>query len=88
MKAQERHRSRVVSRGFPRIKAEALALVQQALAANDPYALAFMDIRMPPGWDGVETIERIWQGLSGFADGALLGVSDYTGRSHPSFWPH
>ena len=24
------------------------------------YALAFVDMRMPPGWDGLETIERLW----------------------------
>lgn len=41
--------------------AEGLAAVQRAIAENDPYALVFMDIRMPPGWDGIETIERIWQ---------------------------
>jgi signal transduction histidine kinase len=23
--------------------------------------MAFVDMRMPPGWDGVETIERLWQ---------------------------
>ncbi|MFT5432267.1 MAG: two-component system NtrC family sensor kinase [Myxococcota bacterium] len=40
--------------------AEALAMVQAALAASDPYQMVFMDVRMPPGWDGVETLERIW----------------------------
>jgi len=35
--------------------------VQQALQAGLPYAMAFVDMRMPPGWDGVETIEHIWQ---------------------------
>ncbi len=40
---------------------EALEMVQAALAAGRPFALAFMDVRMPPGWDGVETITRIWQ---------------------------
>ena len=35
--------------------------VQQAVAAGQPYAVAFVDMRMPPGWDGVETIRRIWQ---------------------------
>jgi two-component system, NtrC family, sensor kinase len=39
----------------------ALACVQAALAAGRPYALAFVDTRMPPGWDGVETIERLWR---------------------------
>lgn len=40
---------------------EGLALVQASLQAGRPYALAFVDMRMPPGWDGVETIERLWQ---------------------------
>jgi diguanylate cyclase (GGDEF)-like protein/PAS domain S-box-containing protein len=40
---------------------EALAMVMAALAQNRPYAMAFVDMRMPPGWDGVETVERLWQ---------------------------
>src|SRR5947209_9548069 len=40
---------------------EALEMVKQALADDRPYALAFVDVRMPPGWDGVETIARIWE---------------------------
>jgi PAS domain S-box-containing protein len=40
---------------------EGLEMVKQALAENRPYALAFVDVRMPPGWDGVETIARIWE---------------------------
>ncbi len=40
---------------------EALEMVKQSLAENRPYAMAFVDVRMPPGWDGVETIARIWE---------------------------
>jgi two-component system NtrC family sensor kinase len=40
---------------------EGLALAREALQAGRPHALAFVDMRMPPGWDGVETIERLWQ---------------------------
>ena len=40
---------------------EALDRVVSAGAEGRPYALAFVDMRMPPGWDGVETIERLWQ---------------------------
>ena len=40
---------------------EGLEMVKQALAENRPYALAFVDVRMPPGWDGIETIARIWE---------------------------
>ena len=34
--------------------------VRTALASGRPYALAFVDMRMPPGWDGLETIQRLW----------------------------
>jgi diguanylate cyclase (GGDEF)-like protein/PAS domain S-box-containing protein len=39
---------------------EALEKVRSALDGNRPYALAFVDMRMPPGWDGVETVEHLW----------------------------
>jgi len=39
---------------------EGVARVQEALQAGRPYALAFVDMRMPPGWDGLETIQRLW----------------------------
>jgi len=35
----------------------ALTLVQLARNKGLPYAVAFVDMRMPPGWDGLETIE-------------------------------
>lgn len=40
---------------------DGLREVEAALAAGDPIQVAFVDIRMPPGWDGVETIERLWK---------------------------
>lgn len=40
---------------------EGLDKVVQARDAQRPFALAFVDMRMPPGWNGVETIERLWQ---------------------------
>ena len=40
---------------------EGVAMVERSLLADRPYAMAFVDMRMPPGWDGVETIERLWQ---------------------------
>ena len=36
-------------------------MVQDAMKAERPYAVAFVDMRMPPGWDGVETVEHLWQ---------------------------
>jgi diguanylate cyclase (GGDEF)-like protein/PAS domain S-box-containing protein len=40
---------------------EALEKLRTALGENRPYALAFIDMRMPPGWDGVETVEHLWR---------------------------
>jgi len=39
---------------------EGLARVAEAFKAGRPYAVAFVDVRMPPGWDGVETTARLW----------------------------
>jgi two-component system, sensor histidine kinase and response regulator len=39
---------------------EGFEIVQRAQAAGRPFAMAFVDMRMPPGWDGLETIQRIW----------------------------
>ena len=40
---------------------DGLELVRKAVAEDRPYGMAFVDMRMPPGWDGVETIEHLWQ---------------------------
>jgi len=40
--------------------AGALDLAEAAGKEGKPYAVAFVDMRMPPGWDGLETIERLW----------------------------
>lgn len=40
---------------------EGLEIVQRAVKAGQPFAMAFVDVRMPPGWDGVETVARIWK---------------------------
>jgi diguanylate cyclase len=34
---------------------------RQALGEGRPYSVAFVDMRMPPGWDGLETIEHLWE---------------------------
>lgn len=40
---------------------DGLAQVAQAMEQGLPFAMAFVDMRMPPGWDGLETIKRIWE---------------------------
>ncbi|TLY71359.1 MAG: EAL domain-containing protein [Gammaproteobacteria bacterium] len=32
-----------------------------ALAEGRPYSVAFVDMRMPPGWDGLETVKHLWK---------------------------
>ena len=39
---------------------EGIERVRSALVEGQPYAMAFVDMRMPPGLDGLETIERLW----------------------------
>jgi len=39
----------------------AFFMVQLARNEGRPYAVAFVDMRMPPGWDGLETIEHLWE---------------------------
>jgi diguanylate cyclase (GGDEF)-like protein len=39
---------------------EGVTMAQQALVEGRPYAMAFVDMRMPPGWDGLKTIEQLW----------------------------
>ncbi|HEX3627546.1 MAG TPA: ATP-binding protein [Verrucomicrobiae bacterium] len=57
---------------------EALALVEAALKANDPFSLAFIDIRMPPGWDGVETVDRLWKVCPALQAVICTAYSDYS----------
>jgi diguanylate cyclase (GGDEF)-like protein len=57
---------------------DAIVMVERALQDGRPYAVAFVDVRMPPGLDGVRTMRRIWE-----IDPELLAVlcsaySDYS----------
>ncbi len=40
---------------------EAYAKVVELAARGERFALAFVDMHMPPGWDGVQTITKIWE---------------------------
>src|SRR5688500_15794902 len=37
-----------------------LEMVEQSVREGRRYAVAFVDVRMPPGWDGIETTEKLW----------------------------
>ncbi|MCH2176905.1 MAG: response regulator [Lentisphaeria bacterium] len=40
---------------------EAIDLVEKAESSGAPYALIYMDVRMPPGIDGIQAIRQIWE---------------------------
>ena len=57
---------------------EGLAMAQRALEEGRPYAMAFVDVRMPPGWDGIETISRIWKMYPELQIVICTAYSDYS----------
>ena len=57
---------------------EGLEMVRAAVAAGTPYAVAFVDVRMPPGWDGIETISHIWQEFPDLQIVICTAYSDYS----------
>ena len=40
---------------------EGVELVRKSVLTGKRFAMAFVDVRMPPGIDGIETTELIWQ---------------------------
>ena len=59
---------------------EGVSLIQQALTDKKPYALIFVDISMPSGWNGLETIKLIWE-IDHFVQTVICtAYSDYSWR--------
>ena len=63
--------------------------IKQACSENLPYELAFVDMRMPPGWDGLKTIEHIWETdpnvqvviCTAYSDYSWGEITEHLGRS-------
>jgi CheY-like chemotaxis protein len=55
-----------------------LAKLYHALQEGQPYAMAFVDVRMPPGWDGIEVIPRLWVADPGLPVVICTAHSDYS----------
>lgn len=55
-----------------------VARVRDSLAEGRPYAMAFVDVRMPPGIDGVETVEQLWKISPGLQVVICTAYSDYS----------
>jgi two-component system sensor histidine kinase/response regulator len=57
---------------------EGLDLIEKSLLEERPYAMAFVDVRMPPGWDGVETTCKIWEKYPDLQVVICTAYSDYS----------
>jgi DNA-binding NtrC family response regulator len=57
---------------------DGLALLRQRLASNSPFAMAFVDVRMPPGWDGIETVTHLWEADPNLQVVICTAYSDYS----------
>jgi diguanylate cyclase (GGDEF)-like protein/PAS domain S-box-containing protein len=57
---------------------EGVEKIKKAIEEGRPYALAFVDVRMPPGWDGIETIKHIWETDPNVQIVICTAFSDYT----------
>ena len=57
---------------------EGLSKLEEAIKEGRPYRVAFVDMRMPPGWDGVQTIQRLWQADPNVQVVICTAYSDYS----------
>lgn len=56
----------------------ALEMIMAAVGEGDPFALVFLDVRMPPGWDGVEVARRILSAVPNLEIVLCSAFSDYS----------
>ena len=68
---------------------EAIKMITEAEMQGKGYSLVFMDVRMPPGLDGIKTISKIWQQFpameivicTAYSDCSWLDIVDVLGPS-------
>jgi two-component system, sensor histidine kinase len=57
---------------------EAINKVNDALREGSPYSMIFMDVRMPPGIDGIQAIKSIWKTSPDIEIVICTAFSDYS----------
>jgi len=57
---------------------EAVEKMKASIEEGRPFALAFVDVRMPPGWDGIETIAELWKIAPALQVVVCTAYSDYS----------
>ena len=63
---------------FPPFMVGELDRVLQARKEGLPYAMVFLDVRMPPGWDGIETAQKLWEADPDLQIVLCTAYSDYS----------
>ncbi len=56
----------------------ALQLVRAAVEKEERYAVAFVDMRMPPGWNGLQTTQKLWEADPDLQIVLCTAYSDYS----------
>lgn len=57
---------------------EAIQMVEKADRDGYPYSLVFMDVRMPPGMNGIEAVKKIWDDYPYIEVVICTAYSDYS----------
>jgi len=57
---------------------EGVAKIRASLEAHQPYELVFLDYRMPPGWNGAETLRRLREVAPSLRVVLCSAYSDYS----------
>jgi CheY-like chemotaxis protein len=57
---------------------DGVELVRKAMEEGRPYAMAYVDMRMPNGWNGLETTRRLWQIAPGLRVVLCTAFSDFS----------
>ncbi len=57
---------------------EAIQMVRNAFEEEFPYSVIFMDIRMPPGFNGIITVSKIWEEFPDIEIVLCTAHSEYT----------
>lgn len=67
---------------------DGIALADRARKEHQPYAIAIVDARMPPGLDGIETIARLWETDPGILIVLCTAYSDHSWQEIRRRLPH
>ncbi|PTL78229.1 response regulator [Vitiosangium sp. GDMCC 1.1324] len=57
---------------------EGVAKIRASVEAHQPYELVFLDYRMPPGWNGAETLRRLREVAPSLRVVLCSAYSDYS----------